>query len=327
MSIRTPLTTRLRIAHPILLAPMDVVADARLTAAVSVAGGLGILGGGYGDEQWLTRELDLLTDLRAPFGVGFITWSMAKQPRLLDLVLERKPAAIMLSFGDPRPFVERIKRAGALVICQVQSLALAKEAAAAGSDVLVTQGTEAGGHGESRGLVTLLPEVVDAVGKEVPVVASGGIADGRGLAAALMLGASGVLMGTRFYATQEAAGADAAKHRIRAATGDETLRSLVFDISRRNVWPAPFTGRCLRNAHSDRWYGREVELLQHLEAESATYVAARRDGNFDIAAVIAGESAGLVCDISPARDVLERIVREASTLLARGQPDVDIVEA
>src|SRR5215470_697643 len=225
MSLKTALTKRFGIEHPIMLAPMDIVSDARLTSAVSAAGGLGILGGGYGDEQWLTQELDALAMLKAPFGVGFITWSMAKQPKLLDLVLERRPTAVMLSFGNPKPFVERIKRADAIVICQVQSVALAKEAVAAGSDILVAQGTEAGGHGASRGLITLVPEVVDTVGRDIPVVASGGIADGRGLAAALMLGASGVLMGTRFYATREAAGADAAKTRIRAATGDDTARS------------------------------------------------------------------------------------------------------
>lgn len=317
MSLETSLTKLLGISHPILLAPMDVVADARLTAAVSAAGGLGILGGGYGDEHWLARELDLLGQSRARFGVGFITWSMTKQPKLLDLALERKPAAVMLSFGDPAPFVHRIKRSGAMLICQIQSIALAKEAAAAGADILVAQGTEAGGHGASRGLVALVPEVVDALGTNIPVVAAGGIADGRGLAAALMLGASGVLMGTRFYATLEAAGAQAAKERIRAATGDETLRSIVFDISRRNVWPAPFTGRCLRNAYADRWFGREVELMRHLDEESTRYAAARRDGDFDVAALIAGESSGLVRDISSAHDVVERVTREASALLAR----------
>lgn len=316
MSIETPLTKLLGIRHPILLAPMDLVADARLTAAVSAAGGLGILGGGYGEEQWLVRELDLLERSALRFGVGFITWSMAKQPKLLELALERSPAAVMLSFGDPAPFVDRIKRTGAILICQVQSIALAKEAAASGADILVAQGTEAGGHGALRGLVALVPEVVDAIGTSIPIVASGGIADGRGLAAALMLGASGVLMGTRFYATQEAAAAQAAKERIRAATGDDTLRSIVFDISRRNVWPAPFTGRCLRNAHADRWFGREVELMRHLDEESARYAAARRDGDFDVAAVIAGESAGLVRDISSAQEVVERVTREASTLLA-----------
>jgi len=317
MSLNTPLTQRLGITHPILLAPMDLVADARLTAAVSSAGGFGILGGGYGDESWLFRELDLLEKPRARFGVGFITWSMAKQPKLLDRALERKPAAVMLSFGDPGPFADRIKRTGAILICQVQSVALAREAVARGADILVVQGTEAGGHGASRGLIALLPEVLDAIGTGIPVVASGGIADGRGLAAALMLGASGVLMGTRFYATEEAAGAQAAKERIRAATGDDTLRGIVFDITRGNVWPSPFTGRCLRNAHADRWSGREVELMQHLEQESTRYATARREGNFDVAAVIAGESAGLVRDIPSARAVVERVVREASELLLR----------
>jgi nitronate monooxygenase len=133
-------------------------------------------------------------------------------------------------------------------------------------------------------------------------------------------------MGTRFYATPEAAGADAAKNRIRAATGDDTLRSIVFDITRRNVWPAPFTGRCLRNEHLDRWYGREVELMRHVDEESTRYVAARSEGNFDIAAVIAGESAGLVREISSVRDVVDRIVRDASMLLARGRPEVEIVD-
>jgi nitronate monooxygenase len=132
-----------------------------------------------------------------------------------------------------------------------------------------------------------------------------------------MLGAAGVLMGTRFYASLEAAGAPAAKERIREATGDDTQRSIVFDISRRHVWPPPFTGRCLRNAHSDRWLGRELELLRQLDEESAKYFAAREAGDFNIAAVIAGEGAGLIHDIPAAHEVIERVVREASALLQR----------
>jgi nitronate monooxygenase len=317
ISIATPITKLLGIKHPILLAPMDLVADGRLVAAVDAAGGFGILGGAYGDEKWIARELDVLAHAKARFGVGFITWSMAKQPRILDLALERKPAAVMLSFGSPAPFVDRIKSAGALLICQVQSAALATEATAAGADILVAQGTEAGGHGASRGLITLVPEIVDLVQGGTPVVAAGGIADGRGLAAALMLGAAGVMMGTRFYASQEAAGAQAAKESIRKATGDDTLRSIVFDISRRNVWPAPFTGRCLRNTHLDRWFGHEIELLRHLDEESAKYLAARQAGDFDIAAVIAGEAAGLIHDIPSVQEIMDRVVHEASTLLAR----------
>jgi len=227
MSIITPVTQLLGINHPILLAPMAYVADGRLVAAVDAAGGFGILGGGYGEEKWLLRELDLLDRSKARFGVGFITWRLAKQPRLLDLVLERRPAAVMLSVGSQAPFIDRIKRTAAIVICQVQSVALAKEAVAAGAEILVAQGAEAGGHGVTRGLVSLVPEIVDALGGRKPVVAAGGIADGRGLAAALMLGAAGVLMGTRFYATQEAAAAQGAKERIRETTGDDTLRRVL----------------------------------------------------------------------------------------------------
>ena len=318
MPIRTALTESLGIRHPIMLAPMDLVSDARLTAAVSAAGGLGLLGGGYGDEQWLRCELDLLERSKTRFGVGFITWSMARQPKLLDLALERKPVAVMLSFGDPAPFADRIKRAGARLICQVQTLAMAKEVAASGADILVAQGAEGGGHGVSRGLITLLPEIVDAVGGRIPVVACGGLADGRGLAAGLMLGASGAMLGTRFYASEEAAGADAAKERIRAASGDDSLRSIVFDISRRNVWPAPFTGRCLRNPFLDRWYGREMELLRTADAEAQRVAEARRKQDFDVAPVIAGEASGLVREILPAREIVDRITREAEALLARG---------
>ena len=138
MPISTRLTDLLGVQHPILLAPMDIVSDGRLAAAVSRAGGFGILGGGYGDEAWLARELDAAGDARV--GVGFITWSVAKRPRLLDLALERRPPAVMLSFSDVRPHAERIRRAGALLICQVQTLAQARDALAAGADVLVAGG-------------------------------------------------------------------------------------------------------------------------------------------------------------------------------------------
>lgn len=313
MQISTRLTERLGIRHPVLLAPMDRIADARLAGAVSRAGGLGLLGGGYGEEAWLRQELAAAGDAR--IGIGFITWSLAKQPHLLDIALERRPAAVMLSFGEVAPFAPRIKAAGAKLICQVQTVAQAREAAAAGADVLVAQGAEAGGHGISRGTMALVPAVVDAL-PDLPVAAAGGIADGRGLAAALMLGADGVLLGTRFYATREAAGHQAAKDRMVAAEGDATIRGIIFDIARRNVWPAPYTGRVLRNAFAERWRGRETELLQHQEAEAARYAAAREAGDFDTAAVIAGEAVDMVADIPPAAEVVERVVREAATRLA-----------
>src|SRR5512144_2837968 len=315
MPIATPLTARLGIQHPILSAPMDVIAGARLTAAVSAAGGFGILGGGYGDRAWREQETAKLADASDPFGIGFITWSLAKQPALLDIALEAAPRAIMLSFGDPQPFAQRIKSAGARLICQVQDEAMARQALDAGADVLIAQGTEAGGHGASRTTVDLVPAVVDLAAGRVPVVAAGGIADGRGLAAMMMLGASGVLLGTRFYASQEAEGAEEAKRRICAANSGSTVRGIVFDLSRNNVWPAPFTGRCLINDHARRWMGREVELMQNVQAVAAEYAAARAAGNFDIAAVIAGEAVGLIHDIPPAAEIVERIAAEAEQLL------------
>src|SRR3954464_2278909 len=316
MPISTPLTARLGIAHPILSAPMDFIAGARLTKAVSAAGGFGILGGGYGDEAWLKQETAKLADVSDPFGIGFITWSLAKQPALLDIALEARPRAIMLSFGDPAPFAPHIKSTGALLICQVQTETMARQALDAGADVLIAQGTEAGGHGASRTTIDLVPAIVDLAAGRVRVGAAGGIADGRGLAAMMMLGAGGVLLGTRFYASQEADGAEEAKRRICAADSGATVRGIIFDLSRNNVWPAPFTGRCLVNDHARRWIRREVELMQNVAAVGADYAAAKAAGNFDIAAVIAGEAVGLIHDIPPAAEIVERIVSEAEQLIA-----------
>jgi len=316
MPLGTALTSLLGIKHPILLAPMDLISGARLAAAVSDAGGFGILGGGYGEKAWLEQQTARLKTSKASFGVGFITWSLAKRPELLDIALDAAPRAIMLSFGDPNPFTPRIKAAGALLICQVQTEDMARQALDAGADILVAQGTEAGGHGASRTTIDIVPAVIDLAAGRVPVVAAGGIADGRGLAAMLMLGASGVLLGTRFYASIEADGAEEAKKRICAAASGSTIRSIIFDLSRNNVWPAPFTGRCLVNDHARRWLGREVELMQNVTAVATDYAAARAAGNFDIAAVIAGEGVGLIHDIPPAAEIVDRIVTEAEQIIA-----------
>jgi nitronate monooxygenase len=316
MPINTALTGLLGVKHPILLAPMDVVSGARLTSAVSNAGGFGILGGGYGDRGWLERETAKLKEVAsAPVGIGFITWSLAKQPELLDVALSAQPRAIMLSFGDPRPFAPRIKDARALLICQVQDEDMAREALDAGADILVAQGTEAGGHGAARTTLDIVPAIVDLAAGRVPVVAAGGIADGRGLAAIMMLGASGVLLGTRFYASQEADGAEEAKTRICAAKSGSTTRGIIFDMSRNNVWPAPFNGRCLINDHARRWMGREIELLQNMKSVAVEYAAARTAGNFDVAAVIAGEAVGLIHDIPKAAEIVDRLVTEADQIM------------
>jgi nitronate monooxygenase len=324
LRISTRLTELLAIKHPILLAPMDIVADGRLAAAVSRAGGFGIIGGGYGDETWLKREMDAAGDTRV--GVGFITWSMARRPKLLDSVLERRPPAVMLSFGDVQPHAQKIKGVGALLICQVQTLGQAIDAVTNGADILVAQGAEAGGHGISRSTFPFIPAVVDAI-PNTPVAAAGGVGDGRGLAAALMLGADGVLVGTRFYASQEAAGMQSAKNRIVTATGDRTIRSILFDIARRNVWPAPYSGRVLQNDFSEKWRGREADLLQHQDEEAARYAAARAASDFDTAAVIAGEVVDLITDIPSAAEIVERMMASATHLLAGASNKYKILQS
>src|SRR5579863_10210936 len=270
MAIRNRLTERLGLENPILLAPMDLVAGGRLAAAVTHAGGLGLLGGGYGDADWLESEWAKAGNAR--IGCGFITWSLAQRPEALSAALARRPAAVMLSFGDPTPFAAEIRAADAALICQVQTVSQARQAMQAGADVIVAQGTEAGGHGMSAPLFTLLPQVVDAC-PDVPVVAAGGVADGRGLAAALLLGAEGVMMGTRFYASVESEGAAEAKQRIVAAVAGDSVRSVVFDLARANPWPTGFTGRCLRNAFTERWLGREDELAAQGDAVAREYAA------------------------------------------------------
>ncbi len=316
MPLGTPLTSLLGIRHPVLSAPMAIIAGSRLVAAVGQAGGFGILGGGYGDKEWLERETAKLEKCPAPFGIGFITWSLARQPELLDIALKAKPRAIMSSFGDPRPFAPRIKSAGSLLICQVQTEDMAKQALDAGADILIAQGTEAGGHGASRTTLDIVPAIVDLAAGRVPVVAAGGIADGRGLAAMMVMGASGVLLGTRFYASVECDGTDEAKKRICAASSDDTVRGVIFDVSRKIWWPAPFTARTLINDHARRWMGREAELVHNLEVVAAEYETERAAGNFDVSAVFAGQAAGLIHDIPPAAEIVDRIVREADQILA-----------
>ena len=314
-TIETALTRLLGIQHPILLAPMGSAAGGKLAAAVTHAGGLGMLGSGYASETAITRELTEAGNARV--GIGFILWALDKNPAALDVALDARPAAIMLSFGDPTPYTGRIKAAGAKIICQVQTLEQARQAAAAGADVIIAQGRDAGGHsGMTRGTIGLVPAVVDIVGS-IPVVAAGGIADGRGLAAALSLGASGVSMGTRFTATRESLWDQAMKEKAVASGGDQTAQTRVFDIVRGAAWPAIYPGRALRNDFSDKWHGREGALEGEQKQIEASYLSSPAN-DFGQRVVWAGESVDLVRDIPSARDVIERIVDQAASVLRGG---------
>jgi nitronate monooxygenase len=310
--IDTAFSRMFGLRHPIALAPMGGVAGGRLAAAVSEAGGLGLVGGGYGTPAWLRAELTLVKQLtRRPWGVGLITWAVDRS--IVELVLGFEPVAVMLSFGDPAPYAPLVRSAGSKLICQVQDLEGARQAQAAGAHLVVAQGTEAGGHGGERATLPLVPAVVDAVAP-TPVLAAGGIADGRGLAAALMLGASGALVGTRFYASEESLGHARAKQHIAEAAGSATARTRVFDVARSLAWPAAFTGRALRNRFMDRWQGREREAA----ADAAAYQAAARAGDFDTAVVWAGEAVDLIRAVERAPALVAQIGDEAHALLRAG---------
>jgi nitronate monooxygenase len=320
--IETRLTKFFCIDHPIILAPMTPAAGADLSSAVAEAGGLGLLGGGYGDRIWLEAESAKIK--RGDVGCGFITWSVAQQPDLLDFAIERHPRAVMLSFADPAPFAPKIKEAGVPLICQVHTTEQALRAADVGADVVVAQGTEAGGHGQiARSTMPFVPTVVDVLAKHAPhviVAAAGGIADGRGLAAALMLGAEGVLMGSRFWATQEAQIHPNAKTKVVGASGDETIRTTVYDIVRQRAWPEGYTGRLMRNKFIEKWHGQEDKLKAMRAEELFKVEQAAKEGDHDIANVTVGESIGMIHDIPRARDVVHRVVREAEARLAKYSP-------
>lgn len=318
MAIRTALREVFGLQHPIVLAPMASVSGGQLAAVVSNAGGLGLVGGGYGDPNWLREELSLArNEAERPWGVGLITWHATHET--VELALSYEPHAFMLSFGDPAPYVPTIKEGGCQLICQVHDVEGALAAEAAGADFIVVQGTEAGGHGTERAsTLPLVPAVIDAV-SATPVLAAGGIADGRGLAAAMMLGAQGVLIGTRFYASIEALGHEQAKERIVAAKGNETKRTRIFDVVRGLEWPEDYTGRALHNLFLERWVGREKELAAALDAEGPAFREAVQKGNTDIAMIWCGEAADLISDVPTAAELVRRISAEAEACLRSGE--------
>ena len=222
---------RFGLTTPTAAAPMALASGGALSAACARAGALGLLGGAYGEREWTAREYALSVDLLADspealarLGCGFITWRMGQDRSALDWLFDQPhiPAAIMLSFGDPRPIAGDITARGIALICQVQTLAQVPEAVEAGASVIVAQGGEAGGHGmkaaDGRSTFTLVPEIADwlaANAPEVMLLAAGGVADGRGLAAAMMLGADGGLVGSRLWASEESLAPDAAIERAK----------------------------------------------------------------------------------------------------------------
>jgi len=326
--LQTRLTRQFGLQTPLVLAPMALASGGALAAACARAGTLGLVGGGYGDLAWTQAQYTLALEGtsasgdRARLGCGFNTWKLDEDASALDWVLAHpaadKPHAIMLSFGDPRPYAARIAATGAALICQVQRMDQVPQALEAGARIIVAQGGEAGGHGmnalNNRSTITFVPELADWLTVHAPdtlLLAAGGIADGRTLAAALVLGADGALIGSRLWATAESLAAQGAKDLALATTGDGTARSSVFDILRRKNWPEPYDFRAIRNDLHRQWETRQDALRADPAAARADYDEGVRAGDFSRAQTTVGEAVGLIGNLAPAAEVIARMSADA----------------
>lgn len=314
--IKTRINELFGIKHPIMSAPMAMHSSSSIAAAASNAGALGMFGGtSFAGPEWLKKEIDqtrALTD--KPFGVGFITHLIPALPGLLELALDEKVPVIAFSFEDPTPYVAMAKAAGATVICQVQTIAHADMAVAAGADVLVAQGTEAGGHTGTMTLIPLLGEIKSAH-PDIPLMAAGGISSGAAFAAALAAGAEGAWVGTAFLAAEECTDvSDGYKQALLESDGEDSVFSSVPDIIQGKQlglppWPEGIALRQRRDRFVDEWQGREVELLDHLDEVVAEYAAKEEE------TILMGQGVASVDAVKPAAEVVNSICGEAERIL------------
>jgi len=321
--IHTPICDLLRIRHPIVLGGMSESTSVPLVAAVSNAGGLGTLGMTNTPLERIPKDMSAVREAtQAPFGVNFLLF--ASRGPAIDAALDARPPVFSAAWAradqDLGSFFGRAHEAGCKVMYMVGAVPEALRAKAAGADVIVAQGTEAGGHVGWMATMALLPMVVDAVGS-TPVLAAGGIADGRGLAAALALGAQGALLGTRFLATKESPLHPNFKRAVLDSDGHDTVLTEIPDIARSNVWPGAMA-RARRNAFIERWAGRESELRARQPEVGPALQSARRAGDTENASLLIGQDAGLIHDIPPAGEIVERIVGEAEELLKSRLPNL-----
>jgi enoyl-[acyl-carrier protein] reductase II len=320
-ALHTPLCDLLGIRYPICQAGMGWVARSSLAAAVSAAGGLGVIAAPHGSPEHLRdeiRRVRVLTD--RPFGVDvlFATIRAAgdeverftdQVKGWIDVTLEERVPVLIAGLGNPGPVTAEAHRLGIKVMALCGNVKQARDHAANGVDVVIAQGHEAGGHTGRIGGMVLIPAAVDAVAP-VPVVAAGGVADGRGLAAALALGAVGVWMGTRFIATHEAYGHDNYKKKVVAIDEEGT-------VVHRGATGKPC--RAIRNDFTREWETRTAEILPFpLQAQRVGFPAAiraREEGDVEGGHAACGQSAGLITDIVSAREVIERMMAEAEATL------------
>jgi nitronate monooxygenase len=311
--LSTPWSRSFGLRVPIVNAPMGGVAGGRLAAAVTAAGGLGMVGmGSDGTRELLKTEL---RHVRGAFGIGLVDWVMRTQSGLLEEALAARPALLSVSFGTDWSWVAKAHDAGIATATQVYDAAVARRAVDAGVDILVARGSEGGGHGEVQlGTLPLLDTVLDALDAvTVPVLAGGGIASPRSLAAVLAAGASGAWVGTRLAACPEALTGDGSRRALIAARAADTAITRVFDVAKGLPWPARFPSRVLANDFVARWTGSEDALDAPARDELDAAMAAddRR-----IAPVDAGQGVGMISDDASVGEVIERMCTGAESLLA-----------
>jgi nitronate monooxygenase len=320
-TLHTRFSQMFGLTYPVMSAPMTLHCNATLAGAVSAAGGLGSIAGIHPAKgpEWVRAEIAAVrTMTEAPFAVGFISNLIDFVEPLFEAALDEHPPLIALSFGDPTRWIERCKAAGAQVMCQVQTYDDADRAVAAGTDLLVAQGHEAGGHTGTMGLLPFLTGVA-ARYPEIPVLAAGGIGDGATLAAALMAGADGAWMGTAFLATTESTEVDDAhKQFIVESDGADTVFTRAYDILTQFPWPAGVGERVRRNRFTDEWADREAELRDHKDEVAERRAAEASDPEDpEVREVLYGQSAQCVSEVRSVADVLHSVCEGAASLLRR----------
>ncbi|KMO84080.1 2-nitropropane dioxygenase [Mycolicibacterium chubuense] len=300
----TPWSEAMRLEVPVVSAPMGGVAGGALAAAVSRAGGLGMIGmGSSATTSMLREQLGHVGGLDRPFGIGLIGWRVRDEPALLTTALEARPALLSVSFGDDVTWIGRAHDAGCETATQVADLEGALRAVDAGVDVLVARGAEGGGHGRPRvATLTLLAQILDRV--EVPVLSAGGIGSARALAAVLAAGAAGAWLGTAFAACRESLLPDGARQAMIAAHATDTVTTRAFDVAFGYPWPAHTPERLLRNAFTDRWDGREEEI-DGAAVDALHTAIARQD--YRVAPVNAGQGVGEVTAVESVATVIARL--------------------
>lgn len=315
--LHTTVCDLLNIEVPIIGAPMYKVGGGKLAAAISAAGGLGMIAAGNADTpESIAEEAAEAKQGGKPYGIGLMAWVLDDHPEMVDATIAQRPDLVSVSFGTLTKYISVFKAAGLRVAAQVGSVEEAAEAIEASVDILVARGGEGGGHGRDEMSTLVLLQVVLEIADSIPVVAAGGIATASGLAAVLAAGAAGAWIGTPFLACTESATSPEARQRILRAGPGDTISTRVFDIAQGAGWPIAFPGRALRNQFTDTWHGSEEELSNSEEAREVL-MQAIKTGDYDTAFIYAGQSVGLVKKETTAAEFITAITSGAEALLNR----------